>query len=139
MYEWVPVSGRGTVWSVTIPHPPLLPAYSEVAPYNVCSSQLDEDPDLRLVGNVVASADAPLNSIDPHSVEIGERGAGGLQPGRRHVPPPLGPRLSHVADRGRPHPRSFASLHRAGSTANDRGASPTTASTCSARPDAGSR
>jgi uncharacterized protein len=72
-YEWVPVSGNGTVWSVTIPHPPLLPAYSEVAPYNVVLVQLDEDPDLRMVGNVVESADAPLNSIDPHSVEIGER------------------------------------------------------------------
>ena len=71
-YEWVPVSGNGTVWSVTIPHPPLLPAYSEVAPYNVVLVQLDEDPDLRMVGNVVESADAPLNSIDPHSVEIGE-------------------------------------------------------------------
>lgn len=72
-YEWVPMSGRGTVWSVTIPHPPLLPAYSEVAPYNVVIVELDEDPHLRMVGNVVASAEAPLNSIDPHSVQIGER------------------------------------------------------------------
>ena len=72
-YEWVPMSGRGTVWSVTIPHPPLLPAYSEVAPYNVVIVELDEDPRLRMVGNVVESADAPLNSVDPHSVEIGER------------------------------------------------------------------
>jgi len=73
-YEWVPMSGRGTVWSVTIPHPPLLPAYSEVAPYNVVIVELDEDPRLRMVGNVVESADAPLNSVDPHSVQIGERG-----------------------------------------------------------------
>lgn len=35
--------------------------------------QLDEDPALRMVGNVVAAADAPLNSIDPHAVEIGQR------------------------------------------------------------------
>ena len=72
-YEWVPVAGTGTVWSVTIPYPPLLPAYSEVAPYNVVLVELDEHPTLRLVGNVVASADAPLNSIDPHAVEIGRR------------------------------------------------------------------
>jgi hypothetical protein len=72
-YEWVPMSGRGTVWSVTIPHPPLLPAYSEVAPYNVVIVELDEDPRLRMVGNVVEAADAPLNSVDPHSVQIGER------------------------------------------------------------------
>lgn len=72
-YEWVPVSGLGTVWSVAIPHPPLLPAYTDVAPYNVVVVQLDEDPALRMVGNVVASADAPLNGIDPHAVEIGQR------------------------------------------------------------------
>ena len=71
-YEWVPVSGKGTVWSVAIPHPPLLPAYSEVAPYNVVIVQLDEDPNLRMVGNVVESADAPLNGVEPHEVEIGQ-------------------------------------------------------------------
>ncbi len=43
-YEWVPVSGKGTVWSVTIPYPPLLPAYSELAPYNVVLVELDEHP-----------------------------------------------------------------------------------------------
>jgi uncharacterized OB-fold protein len=72
-HEWVPVSGLGTVWSVAIPHPPLLPAYTDFAPYNVVVVQLDEDPALRMVGNVVAAADAPLDSIDPHSVEIGQR------------------------------------------------------------------
>ncbi len=71
-HEWVPVSGRGTVWSVAIPHPPLLPAYTDLAPYNVVVVELEEDPTLRMVGNVVAAADAPLNSVDPHSVAIGE-------------------------------------------------------------------
>ncbi|GMU78270.1 MAG: hypothetical protein AMXMBFR46_10650 [Acidimicrobiia bacterium] len=71
-YDWVPVSGRGTVWSLTIPHPPLLPAYSELAPYNVIIVELEEDPRLRLVGNLVESAEAPLDSIDPHSIEIGD-------------------------------------------------------------------
>lgn len=70
-HEWVPVSGRGTVWSVAIPHPPLLPAYTDLAPYNVVVVELEEDPTLRMVGNVVASADAPLNSVEPHSVAIG--------------------------------------------------------------------
>ncbi|MEI8001132.1 MAG: OB-fold domain-containing protein [Actinomycetes bacterium] len=71
-YEWVPLSGRGTVWSIAIPHPPLLPAYTDLAPYNVVVVELEEDPHLRMVGNVVASADAPLNSVDPHSVQIGD-------------------------------------------------------------------
>jgi len=34
--------------------------------------QLDEDPNLRMVGNVVESADAPLNGVEPHEVEIGQ-------------------------------------------------------------------
>lgn len=71
-HEWVPVSGRGTVWSVAIPHPPLLPAYTEFAPYNVVVVELEEDPTLRMVGNVVTAADAPLDSVDPHSVAIGD-------------------------------------------------------------------
>lgn len=70
--EWKQVSGRGKVWSCVIPHPPLLPAYSEFAPFNVITVELEEDPSLRLIGNLVASADGPLNEIDPHSVEIGE-------------------------------------------------------------------
>src|ERR1700752_292962 len=70
--EWVPLSGKGRVWSYVIPHPPLLPAYMEFAPYNVITGELEEDPSLRLVGNLVASADAALNSVDPHSIEIGE-------------------------------------------------------------------
>jgi uncharacterized protein len=71
-YDWEPVSGRGTIWSFTIPHPPLLAAYAEFAPYNVIVVALDEDPSIRLVGNLVESAEAPLNSVDPHSIEVGE-------------------------------------------------------------------
>jgi uncharacterized OB-fold protein len=70
--EWVKLSGKGRVWSFVIPHPPLLPAYTPLAPYNVIAVELDEDPSLRLVGNLVASADGAINEIDPHSIEIGE-------------------------------------------------------------------
>jgi uncharacterized OB-fold protein len=69
---WEPMSGRGTVWSFAIPHPPLLHAYAELAPYNVVVVALDEDPTIRLVGNLVTAADAPLNSVDPSTVEIGQ-------------------------------------------------------------------
>jgi uncharacterized OB-fold protein len=71
--EWPVMSGTGTVWSVAVPHPPLLPAYAEVAPYNVVVVELDEDPTLRLVGNVVATPNGPLNEVDPHSIAIGDR------------------------------------------------------------------
>jgi len=70
--EWVLTNGRGTVWSFVVPHPPLLPAYERMAPYNVIVVALDEDPSMRLVGNLVASADGPLDEIDPTTIVIGE-------------------------------------------------------------------
>ena len=70
--EWVPLSGKGRVWSYVVPHPPLLPAYTDLAPFNVITVELDEDPTLRLIGNLVASADGAINEIDPSSIEIGE-------------------------------------------------------------------
>ena len=63
---------RGTIWSFVVPHPPLLPAYQEVAPYNVITVALEEDPTLRLVGNLLARPDGPINEIDPQSIRIGE-------------------------------------------------------------------
>lgn len=71
--RWERMSGRATVWSYVIPYPPLLPAYAEVAPYNVIVVALDDDPAIRFVGNIVESPDAALDSVDPHSVRIGEK------------------------------------------------------------------
>jgi uncharacterized protein len=70
--EWRLTSGRGTVWSFVVPHPPLLPAFMPVAPYTVVVVALDEDPTIRLVGNLVASPDAAVNSVDPATIVIGE-------------------------------------------------------------------
>jgi uncharacterized OB-fold protein len=70
--EWKVLSGKGTVWSYVIPHPPLLPAFMPWAPYNVIIVELDEDPTIRLVGNLVTSADGEINEIDPHQIQIGE-------------------------------------------------------------------
>ena len=69
---WTKASGRGRVWSFVVPHPPLLPAYAEVAPYNVILVELEDEPSIRFVGNLVASADGPLNGVDPASIRIGE-------------------------------------------------------------------
>jgi uncharacterized protein len=69
---WVESSGCGTVWSFVIPHPPLLPAYSALAPYNAIIVQLDDDPSIRLVGNLVAHETAAINSVDPATIRIGE-------------------------------------------------------------------
>ena len=69
--SWDPMSGRATLWSWVKPHPPLLPAYAELAPYNVIVVALDEDPMIRMVGNLVASADGTINELDPGDFGIG--------------------------------------------------------------------
>ena len=66
------MSGKATVWSFVVPHPPLLPAYAALAPYNVVVVALDEDPTLRMVGNLLASETGPINEIDPATIVIGE-------------------------------------------------------------------
>jgi uncharacterized OB-fold protein len=83
--RWVTVSGRGTLWSFAVPHPPLLPPFADVAPYNVVVVALEEDPRVRLVGNVVAREGGSIAEVDPARLEIGaplrvcfERLEGGL-------------------------------------------------------------
>ncbi|MEU5917122.1 OB-fold domain-containing protein [Streptomyces sp. NPDC047141] len=69
--EWRLMSGRGRIWSYVLPHPPLLPDYAAQAPYNAVLVELADAPRIRLAGNVVADADAPLNSVDPARLRIG--------------------------------------------------------------------
>jgi uncharacterized OB-fold protein len=70
---WTRVSGRGTIWSFAVPHPPLLPHFAALAPYNVILVALEEDPAVRLVGNLVTSAGGAINEVDPGSIAIGAR------------------------------------------------------------------
>ena len=69
---WQEVSGRGTVWSYAVPHPPLLKPYAEIAPYNVIVVALDDHPTIRFVGNLVTGPQGALNGVDPNSIRIGE-------------------------------------------------------------------
>lgn len=69
---WEPTSGRGRIWSFVVAHPPLLAAYAAEAPYNVAVIELHDDPSIRFVGNVVTGPDAPLNSIEPADLAIGQ-------------------------------------------------------------------
>ncbi|MFF8958789.1 Zn-ribbon domain-containing OB-fold protein [Streptomyces sp. NPDC014894] len=69
--EWRATGGRGRIWSFVVPHPPLLPGYAELAPYNAAVVELLDVPGIRLVGNVVTGPDAPLNSVDPARLRIG--------------------------------------------------------------------
>ena len=70
--HWKPVSGNGTIWSFVVSHPPLLPAYASLAPYNVIVVEIDENPTIRFVGNLVTGPDGPINEIDPDGIRIGE-------------------------------------------------------------------
>ena len=50
---WVPLSGRGSVYSWVVAHPPLLPTFAERAPWVVLLVELEEGENLRLVGNLL--------------------------------------------------------------------------------------
>ena len=60
-YEWAPVSGRATLYTWTVAHPPLLPFFRERAPWPIAVVELEEGP--RLVSNIVA--------LSVHEYEIG--------------------------------------------------------------------
>ena len=69
---WRAVSGRGRIWSFIVPHPPLLPGFTDLTPYNVVLVELEEDPTVRLTGNLVRVAGGLPNEIDPATIVIGE-------------------------------------------------------------------
>lgn len=70
---WRKMSGRGSVWSYVVAHPPLTPAFEPLAPYNVIVVELEEDPGIRMVGNLVPSASGAINQVEPNRIRIGAR------------------------------------------------------------------
>jgi uncharacterized OB-fold protein len=69
--EWQRQSGRGRIWSFAVPHPPLLPTFAEDAPYVVAVIELDEDPLIRLVGNIVREVDGSIGAVPSSELSIG--------------------------------------------------------------------
>ena len=69
---WRLMSGKGNIWSFVVPHPPLLPEFDALPGFNIVVVQLAEEPALRLAGNLVADAGAPINSVDPATILVGE-------------------------------------------------------------------
>ena len=70
--SWRAVSGRGTIWSFVVVHPPVLPAYAPYVPFPVVTVTLAEKPSLRMVGNLVTGPGADINSVNPATIAIGE-------------------------------------------------------------------
>lgn len=54
---WARASGRGRLASYTVCHPPVLPAFTDAAPYNVVVVELDEGP--FLVSNLLDAPESP--------------------------------------------------------------------------------
>jgi uncharacterized OB-fold protein len=62
-HEWVPLSGRGEVYSSIVFHQVYNKAFADDVPYNVSLIQLDEGP--RMFSNVVG--------VPPGEVRVGDR------------------------------------------------------------------
>jgi len=62
---WTPVSGRGRIHTWTVVTHPVHPAAVARVPYVVVEIALDEQPDLRLIGNLV--------DADPARIAFGAR------------------------------------------------------------------
>ena len=65
------VSGRATLWSFAVVHPPVLPAYAPLAPFVAAVVELDEQPGLRMAGNIIHRAGDPINAVTPDHLTIG--------------------------------------------------------------------
>ena len=71
-HQWHIASGAGTIWSYVVPHAPLLPAFGEQLPYVVALVELDDYPDIRLVGAITENLEADIQGIDGSYVAIGD-------------------------------------------------------------------
>jgi hypothetical protein len=78
-FEYTEVSGKGTVFSYTIPYHPVHPALREHGPYNVVTVTLDDAP-VRLVSNLVGVANEDIKIGMPVEVLFEEQAPGVLIP-----------------------------------------------------------
>jgi len=72
-FEWVEVSGRGTLWSFATPEPPLLPAFAALVPYVTGVVALDEDAGIRIVGPILLREGGDISGVSGDDVRIGQR------------------------------------------------------------------
>ena len=58
-FQYTPVSGKGTIFTYTIPHHPVHDALVDKVPYNIILVNLDDAP-VRLVSNLVGAANEDI-------------------------------------------------------------------------------
>jgi uncharacterized OB-fold protein len=89
--EWVELSGRGKIYSWIVAHAPVMPAFQYRLPMAVILVELEEDPELRLVGNTRGCANEDIR-FDMRSRWCSSRSpttsrcrSGGRAPERRYA------------------------------------------------------
>jgi uncharacterized protein len=66
--EWIPVSGRGRIYSYTVVPRPLLPEFRDQVPYAPAVVELEDVPEVRIVSDVVDAEPAGIQVGAPVSV-----------------------------------------------------------------------
>jgi uncharacterized OB-fold protein len=69
-FEWRRLSGRGTVFSFVICHGPVLPAFASKVPFPILLVQVEEDPTIRMIGDVIGPWEGKLRIGAPVEVEF---------------------------------------------------------------------
>jgi uncharacterized OB-fold protein len=75
-FEFVPTAGTATVRSWTVVHDAFLPAFRDELPFVLVDVELDDHPNIRLIGRLVDGPDAPLHLGDAVTVDFDDLGDG---------------------------------------------------------------
>jgi uncharacterized protein len=70
----VEVSGRGSLYAMTVMHQAFLPDFAEDVPYTIALVDLDDAPGARLLTNIVECGGRSLAAGDPVQVVFEQRG-----------------------------------------------------------------
>src|SRR6266851_2066671 len=68
------VSGRGTLYALTVMHQAFLPIFAEDLPFTIALVDLDDAPGARMLTNIVDAAPDTLSAGDPLEVVFEPRG-----------------------------------------------------------------
>jgi uncharacterized protein len=82
------VSGRGTLYALTVMHQAFLPIFAENLPFTIALVDLDDAPGARLLTNIVDAAPGDLAAGDPLEVVFEPRGDYAVPQFRPAVPAP---------------------------------------------------
>jgi uncharacterized OB-fold protein len=92
------VSGRGTLYALTVMHQAFLPVFADQLPFTIALVDLDDAPGARLLTNIVEADPAALAAGDPLEVVFEPRGDYAVpqfRPAR-----PAGPQGQHQSPAG---------------------------------------